>query len=209
MRSSGTRRPLLLQMKKEEVDNLIRTPEKFLITVFPIGDFGDTQAKSMKVGVDYDSLKNPLIKKDKRRIGKSLTNTELFREASDRYGALRDVHNRNQRGVGFDFLPQEGGCAMLITLITNEMQDEVVAAWAQSIKILPRLVQVPTGAVPTATERCEYPAPSAKLFYMTSVPSFPKGEAAHRPHYLPRPAWGYLGILREFTGQDAADDMDP
>jgi hypothetical protein len=161
------------QMSRPEVQMLVPKLGKYKITVFPIGQFQEKTALTATTEVDDDRLREPLIK------GNTPAESRSMREASATHGALILVHNGNasdRPGLAFSFLPTEAGCATLVTLITNEMGNKVIAAWAQSIKVMPPSDQAPADNLPSTADECEYSPPSAKLFGMTSAPSFSTDE---------------------------------
>ncbi len=159
------------QMSSQEVQMLVPKLGTYKITIFPIGQFQEKTALTATTEVDDDRLRSPLIRTDKE-----LAKSKTFKELSEMYGALYDVHAGSRNKLAFSFLPTEAGCATLVTLITNEMGNKVIAAWAQSIKVMPPSDQAPADKLPSTADECEYSPPSAKLFGVTSVPSFSTDE---------------------------------
>ena len=164
------------RISKQEADILVPELGKYKITVFPIGNFQDKTAHTATAEVNNDRLRAPLSMTDKELGG-----IKTVKEASQIYGALFHIHDGDTNdypGLAFSFLPTEAGCATLVTLITNELGNEVIAAWAQTINVLPSAGQTSTGDM--SSNGCEYSSPSAKLFGMTSVPSFSTDENSDR-----------------------------
>jgi len=149
------------KMGKQEADILVPDLGNYKITVFPIGQFKKKKELTAMAVINNDQLRAPLSMNDKEIMG-----AVTIQETSEKFGALFQAPDGKSK-LSFSFVPTEAGCATLVTLITNEMENEVIAAWAQSIN-----VHTKTGQPTTDGSGCKYPPLSAKLFGMTSVPSF-------------------------------------